>query len=152
MDRKEQKQLWAKKNWQRLKNDVEYQALKKQYYQDNKELIKANANQRYQKLRAVNQTKTYDTKSLDIYYKKYGLTYQEYIDLDKAQDGKCAICKQEEISVDPRIGKRKRLAVDHCHTTNKVRGLLCYRCNRGVGIFKDDATRLYNAYLYLKGE
>lgn len=42
------------------------------------------------------------------------------------------------------------LSVDHCHTTNKFRGILCSRCNSGIGFFKDNTTTLENAILYLK--
>lgn len=57
--------------------------------------------------------------------KKFGLTIDEYERNLERQDGVCAICKRVEVD--------KRLAVDHCHETGKVRGLLCMRCNTAIG-------------------
>jgi hypothetical protein len=56
-----------------------------------------------------------------------------------AQGGKCAICRR----------KRRRLCVDHCHTRGHLRGLLCNRCNSGVGFFGDSPPLLLRAALYL---
>lgn len=58
------------------------------------------------------------------------------------QDLKCLICKQELCE------KTKR--VDHCHSTGKIRGLLCNLCNVGLGAFKDNIESLQNAIVYLK--
>lgn len=64
------------------------------------------------------------------------------------QNGVCAICGQPEVNKN-QYGK-KALAVDHDHKTNKVRGLLCQACNSGLGMFKDDPTRLAKAIEYLQ--
>ncbi len=76
---------------------------------------------------------------------KYGITLLEYTELLESQNGKCAICKS--IYDHPRF---KYLAVDHCHSTGKVRGLLCHSCNAGLGRFKDDPAILYMAMKYLE--
>ena len=47
-------------------------------------------------------------------------------------------------------GSTHRLCIDHCHTTNKVRGILCSRCNAGLGMFRDDPVKLKAAIKYLK--
>ena len=74
----------------------------------------------------------------------YGLSPQEYIDMYKKQDGKCAICKE--------IPSTKRgLHVDHCHETKKVRGLLCHGCNIGIGNFKHNTHLIKTAIEYLGG-
>jgi len=65
------------------------------------------------------------------------------------QHGACAICRQTETATDPKSGKVRRLAVDHDHTTGKIRGLLCAACNRGLGDFKDNRRSLMNAIGYL---
>lgn len=71
----------------------------------------------------------------------YGITLDEFEVKLKEQNGVCAICgiKQEG----------KHLAVDHNHTTNKIRGLLCENCNRGVGMFKDNVALMQKAIDYL---
>lgn len=69
----------------------------------------------------------------------YGLTKEEWLKLVKEHGGKCAICKNEE-----------KLQIDHCHQTKKVRGLLCARCNKAIGLFKDDIDRVISAVEYLK--
>lgn len=54
----------------------------------------------------------------------------KYCSLLSLQDGRCAICREPETERDPRKGTLKKLAVDHCHTTGAVRGLLCSACNK----------------------
>lgn len=68
-------------------------------------------------------------------------TYQR---LFNKQGGVCAICKS------PENGRYKHLSVDHCHNTEKIRGLLCNNCNRGIGLLKDNPELLKNAIDYLE--
>ena len=77
--------------------------------------------------------------------KKYGLTIEQFHAMLESQNGCCAICGMSDTS-------RKEIfpLVDHCHTTNKVRGLLCEACNFGIGKFRDDIGRLEKAIAYLK--
>lgn len=75
------------------------------------------------------------------YKRKYGITIQQYDALFAAQNGVCAICSRPP-------GKR-RLAVDHCHTTKAVRGLLCVQCNTAIGKLNDDPELLRRAIAYL---
>lgn len=81
----------------------------------------------------------------------YGLTPADYDRMLAEQNGVCAICKQPETTVDPR-SKRPyvRLPVDHDHATGRVRGLLCHRCNRAIGLLKDDIDLLKAAAAYLE--
>lgn len=65
--------------------------------------------------------------------RRFGLTREQYNEILKSQNFSCAICENKETSVDPRTGTVKSLAVDHDHTTEKVRGLLCWRCNGTIG-------------------
>lgn len=74
--------------------------------------------------------------------KKYGISLEEYKCLVQTQNNKCAICSSTQ--------EKTRLAIDHCHKTLKVRGLLCDLCNRGLGFFRDSADRLSKAIEYLK--
>jgi hypothetical protein len=77
---------------------------------------------------------------------QYGITLAEYNAMLEAQDYKCAICGNED-EVEGR-----RLAIDHCHTTGKIRGLLCGKCNRGLGLFYDNTNNLAKAIEYLNKE
>lgn len=72
---------------------------------------------------------------------RYDLTLEQYEELFHQQRGVCAIC-----------GKSKQylLHVDHCHTTNKVRGLLCSPCNVFLGILKDNTEGFDRAIKYLE--
>ena len=64
--------------------------------------------------------------------KNYGLTLDWYNKQFELQNGCCAICGKNRLSLS------RDLAVDHNHVTNKIRGLLCGDCNRGLGYFKSD--------------
>lgn len=82
--------------------------------------------------------------------KVFGIGIKEYISMYEAQDGRCAICGNEGLFYDKGLGRTKTLAVDHCHDTGKIRGLLCSRCNRGLGMFNDSIELLEKAVKYLK--
>jgi hypothetical protein len=70
----------------------------------------------------------------------FGLSFEEYCDMQDKQMGVCAICGEC-----PDV----HLAVDHCHVTGDVRGLLCRRCNTGIGVFGDSIELLEEAIDYL---
>lgn len=70
---------------------------------------------------------------------KYGIQEVEYKTLMEKSGGKCMICLEAGAS-----------HVDHCHSTGKVRGLLCRACNFGIGFFRDSVPRLKSAISYLE--
>lgn len=74
----------------------------------------------------------------------YGTTAAKLHDLAIAQDNRCAICKTGA------PGGRGNWHVDHCHNSTRVRGLLCAKCNTGLGQFDDDPVRLRAAADYLE--
>lgn len=74
--------------------------------------------------------------------RRYGLTPEEYLAIYNKQDGACAICGE--------LPGNSPLVVDHCHNSKKVRGLLCLKCNRGLGFFSDDPNLLRKAAMYLE--
>lgn len=73
----------------------------------------------------------------------YGMTLQEYEILLEKQNYGCAICGNNN-------GNRV-MFVDHDHETDKVRGLLCTRCNCAIGLFEDDVERMAKAIEYITG-
>jgi len=85
------------------------------------------------------QQKYYNLSKL----RKFGISEEEYKLLKESQNHSCAICNTLE---DP----NKSLAIDHCHTTGKVRGLLCTACNLAIGGFKDNIDLLKSAIKYLE--
>ena len=98
----------------------------KEYYQNNKETLKV--------FRRFN---------------KYGISSAEYDNMLEKQDNKCKICLTSFADITLKNG-RTPVHIDHCHTTNKIRGLLCNYCNSGLGFFKDNTERLTNAIVYLE--
>lgn len=78
---------------------------------------------------------------------KYGVDIEEYEAMFRTQKGRCAICQSAE------PGRHCHyFAVDHCHKTGVVRGLLCLNCNDGLGRFGDSAEMLVAAAAYLGGD
>ena len=80
-------------------------------------------------------------KGYDV--KKLGITLEEYKALLRVQGNSCAVCSKSEKE------EGRALAIDHCHETKKIRGLLCTNCNTGLGNFKDDVDKLRSAIEYL---
>ena len=122
-----------------------------------KEKQKIRADRYYKKNRDIvlKRTKKYYKDNLEKIreYKLklyYGITLKEYENLLKKQDELCAICKEEERTIDGRTGLIKRLAVDHNHKSGKVRGLLCNRCNRVIGYLGESNDLIEKIEKYLK--
>jgi len=113
-------------------NKEKLNAKSREYYHDNKEKVK------------VYQDK-YNEKNKDrIIAKRYGLTKEEYKQMFVDRNHQCDMCGMEE--------NGKKLSVDHNHITGEVRGLLCQRCNTGIGTLRTDETLdiLKEAICYLE--
>jgi hypothetical protein len=80
----------------------------------------------------------------------YGITIEDYEKMLEEQNGVCAICSKPETNIDYRTAKPRKLSVDHCHETGKVRRLLCEYCNTGLGKFHHDTQLLKKAIDYLE--
>lgn len=80
-------------------------------------------------------------------YRRYGIYLEEYEQMVKEQNNKCLICNQKP---NPDGKKHNVLSVDHCHKTNKIRGLLCHLCNRAIGLFRERIDLIEKALCYLK--
>lgn len=72
---------------------------------------------------------------------RYNMTVEQYHTLLINQDGRCKICSKRQA--------RRSLAVDHCHSTNVVRGLLCDKCNMALGLIHDNLDILDGMKQYL---
>jgi hypothetical protein len=133
-------ELAIHKEKERIKNAIHYQknrdrilGYKRKYREINKERL--NESVRSKRAKA-------DVKPHDYLKRNYGITYDDYVQMLKAQNGVCAICGKAE--------EKKRLAVDHCHNTGKIRGLLCGMCNTAIGKLNDDVQLLRKAIQYLE--
>lgn len=80
---------------------------------------------------------------------KYGVDIDWYDNQLKRQKGGCGICGIKENKASYGVNKSLNFSVDHCHETDKVRGLLCNNCNRALGLFGDDVKVLESALVYL---
>lgn len=80
------------------------------------------------------------------FQRRYGISLEEYNSLLSEQGSKCKICKAHETQL------KRKLAVDHSHTTGRVRGLLCSECNLMLGKFNDDVVLLKTASKYLRSD
>lgn len=76
-------------------------------------------------------------------YQKYGLTLEDYNQMLAAQNGKCAICNEDQSK------QKRRLSIDHNHQTGQIRGLLCINCNVGLGRL-ENVTWIKLAQIYLE--
>jgi hypothetical protein len=102
----------------------------------------------YQRKLTASDPETMAQYKRNIYLKRsYKITLQEYEELVRIQNNRCAICSSVETG---RSGKAAKFwMVDHCHVSGKVRGLLCHQCNIGVGNFRDDPKLLSAAISYV---
>lgn len=76
---------------------------------------------------------------------QFNLTHDDYEQMLKSQEGVCAICKRHRVATN-----KEYMAIDHCHDTGDIRGILCNWCNRGLGVFEDNVEFLENAIKYLR--
>ena len=83
------------------------------------------------------------------YRTKFNMTVEEYETKLQQQNYVCAICHEPETTKEHRTGNIRKLSIDHCHDSGKVRGLLCTRCNHVLGHFKDDPHLFNSAIQYL---
>lgn len=110
----------------------------KQWQQENAERLNA-----YR--RAHNATPERKRALRDGYYRRtFGISADNVDAMLEAQGGGCAICGW-------RPERLASMHVDHCHSTGRIRGLLCINCNQGIGKFAEDPDRLAKAAAYLRG-
>lgn len=120
-------QAWRKKNPERVKElNNRWRASR------TPEELSAYGQEAYRRYRRAHHLKN-----------KFGITEEQYNEMLTTQNNKCALCETLD-------SPTRRLAVDHDHTTGKIRALLCDRCNRGIGLMNEDTMRLRAAIEYLE--
>ena len=122
-----------------MKNKEHHKMLTKKWIEKNKkhylENIKRWNKNNPEKVKNFNRVGMWKQQGINI-------TVEQYNKIFKKQKSACKICNVKV--------KLKALNVDHNHNTGKIRGLLCDKCNKGLGIFNDDFTLIYVAYKYLR--
>jgi excisionase family DNA binding protein len=94
-----------------------------------------------QKTKWDSEEHNYSNTRARQFYRMYGITLEQREERYEKQHERCAICKKQFAS--------DELFADHDHKTELFRGLLCIKCNTGLGFFKDDVVVLYSAIQYL---
>lgn len=140
---KEKKQLYRKERWVKYKERLS--AYYKRYQKANAAQINAYNRQWYAKhieSERASGIAWYHANESVIRCRRYGITIDAYREMLSRQNGACAICLS--------LPGRSRLHIDHNHDTGRVRGLLCSRCNAGVGMFKDNHELMLAAVEYVQ--
>ena len=109
------------------------------YYSRNTEKVRRKTSE-YQR----NHPEMRNKKNLKHTLKKFNLTIDDYNKMFKEQDGRCGCCGKHQSELE------KRLHIDHCHDTDKVRGLLCWECNASIGKLGDNLDGVLKAVSYLE--
>jgi hypothetical protein len=118
-------------------NHKEYQ---KQWRETHKEYKKT----WFQKHKEKYKKKYKESQKNSFLVKNYGISIEQYNELFLKQNGCCKICGRHQSEF------KRSLAVDHCHDTKKIRGLLCHHCNQGIGAFFEDILIMERAINYIK--
>ncbi len=113
------------------------------WYKENRARHNKRSAENYQKRIKENPEKEAARERTAYLMRRHGITVEEYDRMLMSQRGVCAICFDH-----CRTGKR--LAVDHCHETGRIRGLLCLDCNQTLGKFMDVPERFEQAARYLR--
>lgn len=157
IERRKLSQAESRKRYSKKEENVaNRRAWGREYYKRNKEKL-SDANKRYLANRppeTIAKQKEYHARynkenkdrafaNHVVYH--YGITVEERNRILDLQGGHCAVCPRKDSDV-----KGRRLHVDHCHETKRVRGLLCTRCNLAIGQMMDDPGRLRKAAEYLE--
>ena len=114
----------------------------------NKERCKVTSKAWWQKNKHKAKKKTTEYNHKYALNKFYKMTPEQYDEMLVKQGGVCAICNCKETAKTKNTVRN--LSVDHCHTTNKIRSLLCYRCNLGIGYLREDLDILQAAIEYIR--
>jgi hypothetical protein len=145
--RRDYKKQWARKH--RAENRAETYARQRAWRKANPEKIRmyydrVNA-KRHQNIEKHRENER--AKARLRFFRSLGITSLDYDRMFFQQEGRCWICSAE--SATHKTSPEKRLVVDHDHVDGTVRGLLCQKCNKALGLFNDDLSLVVNAVHYL---
>lgn len=131
------------------RNRAKANAYNKAYRAKNRERLSLHAKQKYAENREslLLKARRYRSEKRPHLLRNFGITGPEYDAMWNHQGGLCAICNRPEKRT--HRAARVRLAVDHCHETRKVRGLLCRDCNTALGLMQDSLFIVSQAQVYL---
>lgn len=132
-------------------------AYNQKWRSENRERVNANERKRrieipekYKEWARIQRERLGALRSLQESTRLRNISVDEYNKMHEEQNGLCAICQRENTQKSRKQGELCRLAIDHCHETGLVRGLLCGACNKGIGHFKDNVEFLISAIAYLE--
>lgn len=138
---------WTRRD--RLKNPEKYRARARRRYRNHRDRILAAVKVYQERNReaicdrkaARYHSQLPEEKRRKFLATAYGITPEIYQEMYAAQGGRCAICCDQHHQLD----------IDHCHVEHRIRGLLCQRCNKGLGLMRDNPLFLRTAAAYLEG-
>ena len=133
-----QEAINAKRRAYRAANREKLDAYKRQWEKDNPEILSMQ--------RARKRIKDMNVRQNIQLRHHYDITLDAYNEVLAAQGGVCVICQEFNVTE-----RSNRLVVDHDHESGVLRGLLCHRCNCGLGYFKDNVALVSRAIAYLEG-
>lgn len=140
--RNSKKGKMAIKQW-RKDNPKKVLRSRRKYRKNNLEKARESVRQWYKKIMKEDPKKIKQQDRRKHLFKKYNLSHEDWLKMWEDQDGKCLICGKP-------FTKPSDACVDHNHKTKKIRGLLCGKCNRGLGMFDDDQKIMKKAIKYLE--
>jgi hypothetical protein len=146
---------WRRKNPERVahhqkeeykKRKKERQAYAHEYNKKNRAAITERKRRYRENMTEEQRAKYLEGRRAASIMKRYGVSLDDYEAMLAAQGGTCALCSRT-----PENERFKKLSIDHCHVTGRVRGLLCASCNHSLGKLGDTIERLKRAAAYVEG-
>lgn len=154
MSKAERLKAWRKANPEKvaahqkeayLKNRERILEYQREYNAKNRDKVLEKSKARWHSVTEEQRQERYEKRRNTTLLRRYGISAIQYDILNAKQGGVCKLCR-----IPGRTGKYGMLDVDHCHKTNKVRGLLCTPCNHALGILGDNTEGLSRALEYVK--
>lgn len=139
----EERKQYERERAARRRQDPEYREQQKRYKQEHKDEL----HEYMLKWQRANRSKMHGYHDRSYLKRTYGITLEKFTEMLAVQGGACACCGRKP--GDPGMPKR-RFAVDHDHVTGKIRGILCFSCNVGIGSLGDSIEGLKKALAYLE--